>query len=308
MQIKRAEKKISKLRCALVGISGSGKTYSALKIATGLGRSICLIDTECGSASLYSDLVEFDTIELGPPFSPERYMQAIKMAEKSNYGCIIIDSLSHAWAGTGGILDIQNSKLQSSTKGSLNSWKEVTPIHNKLIESILHCKSDVICTLRTKTQYEAQENENGKKTLVKIGLSPIQKSDLEYEFTVVFDMTQDNYASSTKDRTGLFKGRCFSITEDTGMELKLWLNNGKSEDDIEKERIIMSEEVIELFNSAIKIGALTKEDEINSFKKEKVNSWDTLPIEKLKIYKDRINEKIKEFDLKMEQESRYLMA
>lgn len=239
MSFQRAEKKKLKLRFALMGISGSGKTYSALRLATGLagklGKRIAMIDTEYHSGELYSDSFDYDICCLGEPFSPEAYVKLIKEAEaQKDYGVLIIDSLSHAWAGTGGILDIVD-KLQSTTKSanSFTAWRWATPQHNSLINTILASQLHIIVTLRSKTAYELME-ENGKKRPVKIGLAPIQREGTEYEFTCVADINLgNNLATVVKNRTSLFKdGLPFLVTEKTGEELFDWLNTGKESETV----------------------------------------------------------------------------
>ena len=164
---KRAQRKQAKLRLALMGPAGSGKTYSALKIAKGLGGRVAIIDTERGSAELYSNLLEYDAAQLEPPYSPDHYIQLLKAAEEAGYDVIIVDSLSHAWAGDGGILDIHD-RASKVTRNSFSAWREVTPKHNMLVDALLGSSSHVIVTMRTKTSYEVQQ-ENGKTKVVKVG-------------------------------------------------------------------------------------------------------------------------------------------
>ena len=221
----KAHRGTSKLRLALMGPAGSGKTYSALQIAKGLGGRIAMIDTERGSGSLYSHLVDFDVAELTPPFSPERYVEAISAAEQAGYGVLIIDSLSHAWAGPGGVLDIHD-KVTKAVRNSFTAWREVTPDHNRLVDAMLGSACHVIVTLRTKTAYEVV-SEGGKTKVAKIGLAPQQRDGLEYEFTVVFDLSIDGHvATATKDRTSLFDGNYFTPDAETGIKILEWLNSG----------------------------------------------------------------------------------
>lgn len=221
LQIHKAERKKSKLRCGLVGPAGSGKTYSALRLAKGLGSKIVVIDTENGSADLYANLCEYDVLPLEAPFTAEKYVQAIKMCEEANYDVIIIDSLTHAWAGEGGILDEQ-AKRASGGKNSYTAWRDVTPKHQALIEAMLQSSAHIIATMRAKTEYVLQEN-NGKMVPKKMGMAPVQREGMDYEFTVVFDVNYEHYVEVSKDRTDLFKGKIFQITEKTGLELKDWL-------------------------------------------------------------------------------------
>ena len=202
-EIKRATKFASKLRLALIGISGSGKTYSALEIAKTLGKRICLIDTEFGSASKYADKFEFDTLPLDT-FSPLTYVEAIEQVDKQNYDVIIVDSLSHAWMGKDGALEqVDKAAKRSQSSNTYVAWRDVTPMHNKLVDSLLRVRAHLIVTMRAKSEYVMEEYEvNGKKKTkpVKIGLAPIQRDGLEYEFDVVGDMDIDNNYIVSKTR------------------------------------------------------------------------------------------------------------
>lgn len=225
---KKAERKRIFVKMALCGVSGSGKTYSALLLAQGLGGKIAMIDTENGSGELYSDLCEYDVAQLEPPFSPMKFINAIKEAEAEGYNVLIIDSLSHAWSGQGGILEMVDKKSATSRSGnSFTAWRDVTPEHNKLVDAILQCRMHVIVCMRSKTAYEMQENEKGKKTPVKVGLAPIQRDGMEYEFTIVFDIDREkHYALASKDRTGLFEKTIDVITPATGELIRKWVEGG----------------------------------------------------------------------------------
>lgn len=225
---KKAARTKAKLRMALIGPSGSGKTYSALALATGLGGKIALIDTERGSGELYADAFDYDTLQLEPPFTPKKYIDAIKAAEENGYSVVIIDSLSHAWAGEGGILDIHDNSTRGSRSGNgYTAWKDVTPQHERIVNTILGAKLHVIGTIRTKTAYEIVEDDKGKKAPKRIGLAPIQRQGLEYEFTCVLDLSVDSHiATASKDRTSLFDGNHFVITQETGKQLAAWLDSG----------------------------------------------------------------------------------
>ena len=226
MEFRKATKRQAKIKLALLGSSGSGKTYSALRLASGLGQKIAVIDTERGSASLYADKFDFDVLELEPPYTPQKYIEAIVSAEKAGYDVLIIDSLSHAWAGEGGLLDMHD-KASSALKNSWSAWREVTPWHNRLVDTIIGANLHVIATIRTKTAYEVQKDENGKVKPVKIGLAPQFREGIEYEFTVVFELAQDHVATATKDRTSLFDGIHDIITEDTGRLIQQWLSGAE---------------------------------------------------------------------------------
>lgn len=225
----KAERKKAKLRLALCGPSGSGKTYSALLVAKGLapGGKVALIDTENGSGELYADMTDYDTATLRAPFSPDRYIALIKGAVQAGYDVLIIDSLSHAWVGDGGILDMHDKATAASKTGnSFTAWREVTPQHNALVETLLNADLHVIVTMRTKTAYDMVD-DGGKKRPVKIGLAPVQRDGMEYEFTVVLDLSVDGHiATATKDRTRLFDGKHFIPKTETGIALHEWLDNG----------------------------------------------------------------------------------
>lgn len=228
MQFEKARRTRSRLRMALTGPAGSGKTYSSLLIAKGIGGKIAMIDTERGSGSLYDHLADYDVLQLTPPFDPRKYIQAIKLAEEHGYHVLIIDSLSHAWAGVGGILDIHD-RTTKSTRNSFAAWREVTPQHNQLVDTMLDCRCHLLVTMRTKTAYEVNQ-ENGKTKVTKLGLAPVQRDGLEYEFTLVMDLALEGHvATVSKDRTQLFDGEVFTPSEETGRKLRKWLNGGKDQ-------------------------------------------------------------------------------
>lgn len=222
---KKAERKQAKLRLALAGPSGAGKTYSALLIAKGLGGKIAVLDTEKGSASLYSDLVDFDVVDLTAPFTPERYIEVITAAEAAGYDTLIIDSYSHEWTGPGGCLEDNEKLAHSKFKGNTwAAWNETTPRHRKLTNKILGSSLHIICTMRSKTETVQGE---GKK-IIKLGMKSEQRDGTDYEFTVVLDVSHDTHeAVASKDRTRLFNGYEV-ITEETGRKLIAWLNGGTS--------------------------------------------------------------------------------
>ena len=230
MAFRKAERKQAKLRLAITGPAGSGKTYSALLIAFGIGGRIAMIDTENGSGDLYANLGEYDICSLSAPYDVRRYIQLIHEAEQAGYGTIIIDSLSHAWSGEGGLLDLQSKVAASSKSGnSYTAWRQVTPLHNRLIDAILGSSCHIIATMRSKTEYLQTENERGYKEIRKVGLAPVQREGMDYEFGTVFDLTTNHTATVSKDRTGLFDGSVFTITEDTGKTLLQWLENAPAD-------------------------------------------------------------------------------
>lgn len=225
----KAERKKARLRLGLFGPAGSGKTYSALRIAKGLGGRIAMIDTEAGSGELYSKQFDYFTQQIAAPFTPEKYIEAIRAAEAEGFATVVIDSLSHAWAGTGGILDIQG-KAADKSRNSYTAWRDVTPRHNELVEAILQSKCHVIVTMRSKTEYVLEEDERGKKVPKKVGMAPVQRDGMEYEMTVCAEIDDKHEARFSKDRTAMFSKQDWTqLTEETGEKLRAWLEDGKDE-------------------------------------------------------------------------------
>lgn len=221
----KARKTQSRLRLAVEGPAGAGKTFSSLILAKSLSPKVAVIDTEHGSASLYADRFDFDVVDLRPPYTPEAYIEAIKAAQQAGYGVCVIDSLSHEWTGEGGCLSI----VDALGKG-FGGWKNVTPRHEKLINAILQSDMHIIATMRSKAEYLVETNLKGQAVPKKIGTAPVQRDSVEYEFTVVFTLNQNHYAAVSKDRTSLFDGKDFPITDETGKALLGWLSAGaKSE-------------------------------------------------------------------------------
>lgn len=226
LQLKKAERKKAKIRLGLSGASGFGKTYSALLIAKGLVGSwdkIALIDTENGSGELYSDLGDYNVVTLEAPYSPERYIEAIKMCEQAGMECIIIDSITHEWDGEGGCLDIQNQ-----LGGRYQDWVKVTPRHNAFIQSILTCKAHVITTVRRKQDYDMVKNDKGKMEVQKVGTKEVTREGFEYELTMNLEIINDKHmVKASKDRTSLFMGKPeFVPSEKTGEDIRKWCESG----------------------------------------------------------------------------------
>lgn len=220
-QFNKAERSNCKIKMAVQGPSGSGKTYSSLLVAYGLTKDwskIAVLDTENGSASLYSHLGSYSVLNLAAPYSPEEYIDAIDTAVKQGFECLIIDSLSTEWNGVGGILDIHGN----IPGNSFTAWAKVTPRHNAFVQAILQSNIHIIGTMRSKTDYVISE-KNGKQVPEKVGMKPVQREDSEYEFTVVFELNQKHQANVGKDRTGLFSKRPeLFLTAEVGDEISQW--------------------------------------------------------------------------------------
>lgn len=273
----KAERKKSKLRLGLTGPSGSGKTYGALLIALGLGGKIAVIDTEKGSASLYTHLADFDVLELEAPYTPESFIEAITAAEKAGYDTLIIDSITHEWSGKGGCLEINEALAASRFKGNTwSAWNETTPRHRAFIDKITQAKMHVITTMRSKTETAQQEN-NGRKQIVKLGTKSEQRDGVEYELTTVLDIIHDgHYAVASKDRTGLFTDKDPKpITVETGKLLLNWLNSGAEPTPIEEPQPQETPDWGKMIANAKSMQDL-------------VNVWQTIPKpEQLKLAKEK---------------------
>lgn len=222
---KKATKTQSRLRLALIGPSGSGKTYSALSIASHLGNSIAVIDSEHGSASKYADLFNFDTCEL-TSFHPQNYINAIQAA--ADYDVLIIDSLSHAWMGRDGTLEqVDRVAKRLQYNNSFAAWRDVTPLHNQLVDTMLGCPNHLIVTMRSKTEYVVETNEKGKAVPKKVGMAPVQRDGLEYEFDVSGELNLDNELIISKSRCSSLSGQVIAKPgEQMALVLKDWLNDG----------------------------------------------------------------------------------
>lgn len=213
----------------MTGSAGSGKTLSSLRLARGLvgqtGR-IAVIDTENGSASLYSDRTDFDVCNVEDKSDWASYAEMVLSAESAGYDCVIIDSFSHVWEA---ILDYKAEyDAAHPSANSYTTWKTVGKKFKDILDYILHSKMHVICCLRTKTEYVLEKNDNGKSVPRKIGLAPIMREGIEFEFTTVFDISVDTHtATCSKDRTGLFADKDFLITEQTGVDMDIWRKSGK---------------------------------------------------------------------------------
>ncbi len=228
MQFTKATAHQSRLRLALIGPAGSGKTYTALAVAQHLGSKVAVIDTERGSASKYASLFGFDVLEL-TTFAPQTYVQAIQTADAAGYDVLVIDSLSHAWMGKDGALEMVDRAGKRSPSGnSFAAWRDVTPHHNAMVDAILACRAHVVVTLRSKTEYVQEKDERGKTVIRKVGLAPIQREGLDFEFDVCGDLDYEHTLVITKSR-------CPSVADavipkpgkELAEQLRAWLGQGE---------------------------------------------------------------------------------
>ena len=225
MAFVKAKKEKIWTKVLLGGSSGSGKTYSALRLATGLakkcGSGIAAIDTEAGRIRYYANEFDFSDMQLTEPFTPEKYIEAINEAVSSGFKVLIIDSISHEW----------NYCVDTHDKmpgNSWTNWSRVTPRHDAFMEKILQAPIHIIATVRGKDEYVLEE-KNGKQTPKKVGLGFKQRDGVEYNYTATFNIAQDTHiAEATKDNTHIFEGRYEVLTEKDGEALYDWANTGEN--------------------------------------------------------------------------------
>lgn len=227
MTFKPATKEASFARIALSGPSGSGKTYTALALATALSERVAVIDTERGSASKYVGLNgwSFDTTT-PDRFSPLSLVELLGEAAGAEYGCVVIDSLSHYWMGAGGMLEQADQRARGGN--TFSGWKEVRPEERKMIDALVSYPGHVIVTMRSKTDYVIEENERGKKVPRKVGLKPEQRDGIEYEFDVVGDLDHDNTLTIVKSRISTLAKAVIPLPgEDLAITIRDWLSDGE---------------------------------------------------------------------------------
>lgn len=275
----KAKKEKIYLKVLLAGASGSGKSYSALKLATGIankmGGRIAAIDTEAGRIRYYANEFDFDDLQLSEPYTPEKYIEAITQAVDGGYSVLIIDSITHEWNY---ILD-QVDKIPGAN--SYTKWGKLTPRHNKFTEKMIQSPINIIATVRGKDAYVLEQDKNGKQVPKKVGLGYTQRDGLEYEYTVTFNIDQTNHvATAQKDNTHLFENKYEMLTEKDGEALYEWANSGE-------ERIPTLEEKLKpiqkkVTDTAVKKGGSKNPGVVEVLKKyEIINPSDCLDEEKL---------------------------
>jgi len=274
----KAVKSKSKLRLAVFGISGGGKTMTSLRVAKGMGGKIAFIDTEHGSASKYADRFEFDVVELEKPFTVDKYIEAIKAAEDQGYDILIIDSLSHAWQQ---LLEEVEKLANAKYKGnSFRAWGEGTPTQKRFIEALLSFKGHMIATMRSNTEYSVEEGGKGVK---RIGTKAEQGKNIEFEFDMLMELTEEHLCHVIKDRTGKFQDAIIDKPDEKfGEQLIAWLNDG---DEKPKPRGNKTK-VIEYFKTA-----KSEKDIISAEKNLEKYSWtDSETKEIMTVIENRISQ------------------
>lgn len=276
---KKATKEQSRLRMALHGPSGSGKTYSALSIATHLGRRIALVDTESGSASKYADAFSFDVAELTGDYNPDRFIAAVTAAAEAGYDVVVIDSLTHAWNGKGGFLDLVDAQCKrSNSSNSFAAWKALTPVYQRLVQTLLNAPIHVIVTLRAKQEYVQERGDNGKTKITKVGMAPEIRDNFQYEMDVEGMMDLDHNLVIGKTRCSAIDGKVYQKPgKDLADALNAWLTSGV-------------QPTVHDTEEAAKIAAVGTVEELNTLAKT-FASFDDVKKHRLKaLYAKRLTE------------------
>lgn len=279
-EIKKATKTQARLRMAIHGPSGCGKTYTTLRISTSLCKRVCLIDTECGSASKYADKFDFDVIELTDDYNPERLVEMLKYIAGQGYDGIVVDSMTHFWNGSGGFLElvdneVKRMKAKGNKPDSFAAWKAIDPVYKRMVHAMHTSPSHVMVTLRAKTEYAKVEGDNGKTKIQKIGLAPEMRDNFQYEMDVEGMLDLEHNLAIGKTRCEALDGMVFTKAgEDVAGILRGWLSSGapaapRAKSDFER--------ISELFEIAETEDALASlRDQVNScFKAGKISKDET---------------------------------
>jgi len=259
MELKQSQRSKVKVKLALQGPSGSGKTMGAILLAKGLAKGdfskVAVIDSEQGSANLYSHLGKYNVLKLESPFTEDKYIKAIELCEKEGMDVIILDSISHFW--------LYLLEFHSSIPGnSFTNWQKINPLEKKFMDKVLQSNTHIIVTMRTKQDY-ILNLKDGKYVPEKIGLKAIQRPGIDYEFMIVFDLDIKNFASSSKDRSQLFgKSLPFIINSNTGKRILDWCNSTmtKNELQIKVSECNNMKDLTELFNKNFEIAKTIEQD------------------------------------------------
>lgn len=227
---KKATKKQAKARVGISGPAGAGKTYTALRLATAMCERVAVIDTEHGSASKYADEFDFDVLELDD-FHPTNYVQAIRAAEAAGYDGLVIDSISHEWSGKNGCLELVEMYAKRNKGGNkFAAWGDVTPLHNEFIEAIHSAQLHIFATMRSKMDYIQTQDDKGRTKIEKVGMAPITRDGVEYEFDIVGEMDLEHTLVITKSRCKRLADRVIRFPgEELAKEIKAWLSDGAPE-------------------------------------------------------------------------------
>lgn len=231
-QVKKAKREKIYVKVALMSPSGGGKTYSSLRLATGMAdeikketgkdAKILFANTEQKRGYYYADEFDYDIVDIEPPHHPDVYVELIEFAVSEGYDILIIDSSSHEWEGKGGCLE-----LQQKAGGTYQAWGKVTPLHNRFIAAIADSPIHIIATMRGKDQYEVERDDRGKTSVKKLGVGAKQRDGFEYEFTCTFNIDQATHlATPQKDNTHIFENDPTALLSQAhGEKIIKWANS-----------------------------------------------------------------------------------
>ena len=277
MPFVKADRTKTFARIALTGPTNSGKTISAIRIAQGIVRKnlslkkikatqddidsrIAIIDTERGRAKFYADRTEeaystgrFLHAKFDAPYSIQRYIELVEEAASvvGEEGVIIVDSLSHAWAYAGGLLEVKTDMETKRGVNSFTAWNQAGQLQNKLVDRILSVNAHLISTLRSKMNYVMEMDDKGNTKIKQVGLKPIQRDDLEYEFDVTLMLDKEtHHATIIKDTTFLSiktqpDGTIGMLNEKFGEDLIAWLEEGADPTEMAEEERLQNIEIIQ---------------------------------------------------------------
>lgn len=270
----KAVKTKRKLRLLITGPSGSVKTMGALILAKQFAKRydsrIAFIDTEHGKSTLYSSMFDYDILEMAEPFTPEKYIENMMAAVKAGYKVIVVDSLSHEWIGTGGLLE-----THANMGGKFQDWKPLTPRHRKFLDALISIDAHLICTGRSKTEYAMEATGNGKTSITKMGTKLEQRDGMEFEFDIVFKGNMQHIVEIDTDHTGIFDNFAEKLTEKTADKLIAWLDEGievtNKQDDVKRptQEEVLAEDVKNLV-SRMQVAGIFTEEQID--KAAKINT------------------------------------
>ena len=300
-QVKKAKREKIYVKVALMAPSGGGKTYGALRLATGMKEEIkketgkdakiLLANTEQKRGYYYANEFDYDIVDIEAPHEPEKYVDLINFAVEEGYDILIIDSSSHEWEGKGGCLEIQQK-----AGGTYQAWGKVTPRHNRFINAIADSPIHIIATMRGKDQYEMNKDDKGKVTVQKLGVGAKQRDGFEYEFTCTFLIDQKTNTSEVqKDNTHIFENQGATLlTEGHGAKLIQWANDGEGytpptrNDDIEAPSSDLDTIKKQIVAKAKELGG-SKDPKVAEIVKEKGNPNGLKDIDKAKEYLEALN-------------------
>lgn len=237
MKIERAVREKTYTLTSIAGPSGSGKTYSALLYARGLvgpNGKIGFIDTENKRSRFYADVAGgFDVIDLDPPFTSGRYIEAIKAFEKAGYTAIVVDSISHEWEGSGGVLEQAEAIEERTKRAGLHCWQKPKAGHKKLMNELLQTRAHLIFCCRVKEKVVQAKGRDGKTEIINEGFVVVQEKSFIYEMTVSMMLEEGTHVPTLQKCPGDLLSafpQGSRITTQIGNAVSQWSNEGRAVD------------------------------------------------------------------------------